>query len=249
MIHNEDRPVALITGAAKRIGACIAQTLHQHGWNIIIHCHRSTSAANQLAQQLEKARINSAYVITADLNRMDDVCYLAEAALTPWGKINALINNASSFFATPLSDASEAQWENLFSSNLKSPFFLSQKIWPELKKTRGCIINITDIFAERPMKEHSIYSIAKAGNSMMTKCLALEMAPDVRVNGIAPGAILWPADTDLDEMTQNQKREAIPLKDLGGPHVIANAVKFLLEESPYTTGHILTVDGGRSLKQ
>ena len=241
--------VALVTGAARRIGAAICRTLHAEGWNLIIHCHQSLAAAEALATTLNQQRPKSAQIIQADLNKMMDVQFLASAAPAVWGRLDALVNNASTFYPTPIPDATENQWDDLVGSNLKAPFFLSQALYPELSQQHGCIINISDIFAVRPMPRHTIYSIAKAGNAMMTKSLALEMAPNVRVNGIAPGAILWPENEMGEEVISVDKLQQIPLGKLGGTQAIAGSVKFLIMESPYITGQIISVDGGRSLQQ
>lgn len=241
--------VALITGAARRIGAAICRALHSEGWNLVIHCNKSQTQADALADELNLARPQSAQVIQADLNKMVDIQFLATAAPAAWGRLDALINNASTFFPTPIPSATEEQWDDLLGSNLKAPFFLSQALFFELKQQNGCIINISDIFAVRPMPRHTVYSIAKAGNAMLTKSLALEMAPDVRVNGIAPGAILWPENSEGQEMVCNEKLQQIPLGTLGGAPAIAATVKFLITEAPYITGQIIAVDGGRSLQQ
>ncbi len=245
----ENPRVALITGAARRIGATICRTLHRAGWNLVIHCHSSQAAAAQLAAELNLVRPASAAVLTANLNCLKEIEALARDALCSWGRVDALINNASSFFPTPLAEASEEQWDNLLGSNLKAPFFLSQQLYPELERRSGCIVNISDIFAARPMPGHSIYSIAKAGNIMLTKSLALEMAPAVRVNGVAPGAILWPESATGEEVPDPEKLRQIPLAKLGGADVIASAVLFLITDAVYITGEIITVDGGRSLRQ
>ena len=241
--------VALVTGAARRIGAAICCTLHAEGWNLIVHCHQSVAAAEALADTLNQQRTNSAQVIQTDLNKIVDIQFLATAAPAAWGRLDALVNNASSFYPTPIPDATEDQWNDLVGSNLKAPFFLSQMLYPALSQQHGCIINISDIFAVRPMPRHTIYSIAKAGNAMMTKSLALEMAPNVRVNGIAPGAILWPENEMGEEVTNHDKLQQIPLGRLGGAQAIADTVRFLITESSYITGQIIAVDGGRSLQQ
>lgn len=249
MTQTTPPKVALVTGAARRIGAAICRTLHADGWNLVIHCNRSQAHAEALADTLNQQRPESAQVIQADLNKMVDIHFLAAAAPAAWGRLDALVNNASSFFPTPLPDATEEQWDDLLSSNLKAPFFLSQALYPELRQQSGSIINISDIFAVRPMPRHAIYSIAKAGNAMMTKSLALEMAPYVRVNGVAPGAILWPENELGEEVVSHDKLQHIPLGRLGGTEAIADTVKFLMTKSPYITGQIIAVDGGRSLHQ
>ncbi len=244
------RPVALITGGARRIGATIATYLHQQDWNLIIHYRRSGSDATTLAERLNRQRTNSAFTIQADLADMDELSALAQATCAKWGQLNALINNASSFYPTPLSQANEQQWDDLFASNLKAPFFLSQKLSDALRENRGCIINIADIHAERPLKNHSIYCMAKAGNVMLTKTLARELAPEVRVNGIAPGAIAWPEDdAALSNSEQRSILNKIALERSGEPEDIARTVAFFLNDAPYITGQIISVDGGRSLQQ
>lgn len=241
--------VALVTGAARRIGAAICDTLHAEGWNVIIHCHKSMEDAATLANTLNQQRPKSAQVIQANLNKMEDIQFLSTAAPAAWGRLDALVNNASSFYPTPIPHSTEGQWNDLVGSNLKAPFFLSQMLYNELAQRHGSIINISDIFAVRPMPRHAIYSIAKAGNAMMTKSLALEMAPNVRVNGIAPGAILWPENEVGEEVISLDKLQQIPLRTLGGVEAIAASVKFLIMDSPYITGQIIAVDGGRSLQQ
>lgn len=242
-------PVALVTGASRRIGAAICRMLHDNGYNIVIHFHRSRAAAEALAAEFNARRDNSAKTMQADLNDLTQILALASYGDRAWGGVDALINNASSFYATPLASATEQDWDNLINSNLKAPFFLSAALKQSLAERQGAIVNIADIFAERPMPNHSIYSIAKAGNSMLTKALALELAPDVRVNGIAPGAILWPEDQQGQEKVDKTKLQSIPMQRLGGAHSIAEAVLFLLKRADYITGQILRVDGGRSLKQ
>ncbi|MDO3385298.1 pteridine reductase [Gilvimarinus sp. SDUM040013] len=244
-----DSPVALITGGARRIGAAIARKLHSAGWRLVIHCHHSLSDAEQLAGQLNSQRAASVNVLSADLCAMDQVKTLADSALTSFGQINALINNASSFYPTAIGEACESQWDDLIGSNLKAPFFLSQHLTPALTASKGCIVNIADIHAERPLKGHSIYCIAKAGNVMLTKTLARELAPDVRVNGIAPGAIAWPEDAAaLSEAEQSAILQRVALGRTGEPDDIARTVAFLLHDAPYISGQIIAVDGGRTLQ-
>ncbi len=244
------QPVALITGAARRIGAAIARALHHRHYNVIVHYRNNKADAETLVRELNTLRAHSAISLHADLNSMDDIDLLAANAKIVWGKISLLVNNASSFYPTPVPEATEAQWNDLFNSNAKAPFFLSQALSSTLKNERGCIINITDINAERPLEHHSIYSMAKAANTMLTKSLAKDMAPFVRVNGIAPGAILWPEKhTEIDAAQQQQMLDKIPMQTLGTPNDIANTVVFLAKEAPYITGQIISVDGGRTLGQ
>jgi len=255
---NNSNPVALITGAARRIGAVIAQTLHQQGFNIALHYSSSKQAAETLAAQLNNLRNNSCVCLSADLADVAQVQQLALDACSKWQRLDVLVNNASSFYPTPLSNANEQQWDNLFSSNTKGPYFLSQASAPELTKRQGTIINIADIHTEQPLRDHSIYCMAKAANRMMTKSLAKELAPAVRVNGIAPGAIMWPEShlcpnnqqLSIDGLTQDQKEHIvaqIPLHRTGSPEDIANAVYFLISKASYITGEVIAVDGGRRL--
>lgn len=242
-------PVALVTGAARRIGSEISKALHEAGYHVLLHYRNSADEAAQLAQTLNDSRPNSAICLRADLNNAEQVKQLAQQALAQWNRIDLLVNNASSFYPTPLSSASEDQWDDLMGSNLKAPFFLAQGLASTLAKNSGCIINIADIHGHKPMPNHTIYSIAKAGNIMLTKSLALELAPAVRVNGIAPGAMLWPEDAQGHMQVKPEALNPIPLQALGGAHSIARAVLFLAEKDSYITGHILTVDGGKSLRQ
>lgn len=242
-------PVALVTGGSRRIGAAICCSLHQAGYNLVIHYRSSGDSARQLAQRLNHSRDDSVRTFGADLDDMQQLQALADFTCNAWGRLDTLINNASTFFATPLQEATEAQWDALLNSNLKAPFFLSQHLSANLAEHKGNIINIADIFAERPMPNHCIYSIAKAGNRMLTQALALELAPNVRVNGIAPGAMLWPENADGEEQQDPKKLELIPLRRLGGAQAIADAVLFLAGSAAYVTGEIIKVDGGRSLRQ
>ena len=244
---NKGTKVALITGGAKRIGAAIAQLLHANGFNVVIHFNNSAQAAQQLVASLNQLRPNSAHCIQADLIQLDQLEQLAQAAQAQWQRLDLLVNNASSFYPTPIGTAQESDWENLMGSNLKAPFFLAQALAPALKKQRGCIINIADIYAERPLAKHSIYSIAKAGNLMLTKTLAQELGPEVRVNGIAPGAILWPKqEGKISEDEKHQLLAKIPLGTRGQAQDIAETLLFLANNAPYISGQVLAVDGGRS---
>lgn len=243
-----DAPVALITGAAKRVGAAVAEALHARGYRVIIHCRESRHEAVALAEYLNHARANSARVLQADLSDQTAVLELGTRALAVFGRVDALINNASSFYATPLALADESDWDALFTSNAKAPYFLAQSLMDALSKTHGCIINISDIYARHPLANHSIYCMAKAANEMMTRALAVELAPLVRVNGIAPGAILWPAADSDNTDKQQQILQKIPLARIGDTADIARAILFLVEDAPYMNGQILTLDGGRSLR-
>ncbi|MEE8056724.1 MAG: pteridine reductase [Pseudomonadales bacterium] len=237
---------ALITGAAQRIGAAIARELHQLGYNIIIHYRDSGTAANTLAEQLNQLREQSVACLQADLTSVTDVQRLAIESQKIWGRIDVLVNNASSFYSTPIAQATEADWSALIDSNLKGPFFLSQALSSNLKDNQGCIVNLVDIHSEKPMRKHAIYSIAKAGGAMMTKTLARELAPDIRVNGVSPGAILWP-EQETSEHTKKSIVDKIPLQRTGDTLDIARTVAFLVCRAPYITGQIIAVDGGRNL--
>lgn len=244
------KPVVLITGAAKRIGAAFSRAFHQQGFNIAIHYGRSKTAAEQLSNELNAVRSNSAIALPADLNQHSEVLQLAQSCLAQWQRLDLLINNASSFFPTRIGSSNEDDWDQLINSNLKAPYFLSQALAPALQKQGGSIINMADIHGDKPMAGHGIYNIAKAGNIMLTKTLAKELAPDIRVNGIAPGAIAWP-ETTADAAKQQDKQRAIldkiPLRRLGGYDNIVAAALYLSTQASYTSGQILSVDGGRSL--
>lgn len=247
-MHTNQHAVALITGSAKRLGRQMILTLHQAGYNVIIHCHQSVDAANALAEQLNQQRSNSAKVVTANLLVKEQIHQLAQKALACFNRIDVLVNNASSFYPTPLNQATDEHWFDLFGSNVKAPYFLSQALVPELTKRNGVIINMVDIHADKPLQEHSIYCMAKAALKMMTKSLARELAPTIRVNGIAPGAILWPSD-NAPALAENDKTailQQVPLNRLGEPLDIAKTLLFLIQ-APYITGQIIAVDGGRSL--
>jgi pteridine reductase len=242
-----DRPnVALVTGGAQRIGAAIAKQLHHNGFNIALHYRNSDAAANKLAEQFNRARSHSAVCIRADLNNIEQVQQLALESKNAWGQLNALVNNASAFYPTPLEQPLDSHWDNLINCNLKGPFFLSQALAPALKASQGSIVNIVDIHGERPLQNHSIYCIAKAGVAMMTKSLAKELAPQVRVNGVAPGAILWP-EQPLTDKEKSAMLNKIPLQTTGKTSDIARTVSFLIQDAPYINGQIIAVDGGRTL--
>lgn len=236
----------LVTGAAKRVGAAIVRGLHAAGYRVIIHFRESSEAADSLKNELNDRRPRSAVLLQADLSEMAQFPELAGRAIGIFGRIDALINNASAFYATPLDCITEAQWDELIGANLKAPFFLSLAFARELAQREGGIVNITDIHGLLPLKGFSIYSISKAGLVAMTRSLARELAPSVRVNGIAPGAILWPDNRVKDTEGEQQILSMIALERAGTPRDIADAVLFFLE-SRYITGQVLPVDGGRSL--
>lgn len=238
--------VILITGAAHRIGAQMARTLHAEGANLVLHYRTSREAAHKLQNELNAQRENSVVLVSADLLDNSAPPAIISDAVSAWGRLDVLINNASTFYPTPMGHVTLTQWDDLMGSNLKAPFFLSQAAAPHLKKSRGCIINIADIHADRPLKKHPVYSMAKAGLVMMTKSLACELGPEVRVNAIAPGAILWP-ENEMDEVTKVRIISRTFLKRQGTPDNIARAVLFLIRDAQYTSGQVLAVDGGRSL--
>ncbi|MGY6275651.1 pteridine reductase [Methylomonas sp. MgM2] len=237
--------VALITGGAKRIGAAIARQLHRSGYDLLLHYLTSSDQAEQLASELHGLRPNSAHVFQADLSTIEQVTGLANWVRARGG-IDVLVNNASLFYAGKVGQVTEQDWDNLLAVNLKAPFFLSQALASPLAEKQGCIINIVDIHAERGLLDFPVYSIAKAGLVAMTKCLAKELAPNVRVNAVAPGAILWP-EHPLDDEVKAGIVQKIALQRYGEVDDIAKAVWFLAEEANYVTGHVLTVDGGRML--
>ena len=243
---TDSAKVVLITGAAKRIGAAIAKQMHHLGFNVVLHYNTSDNEATRLANQFNLARSHSAVCLQANLNDTEQVQQLALDAKNAWGKLDAVVNNASTFYPTPLGEVTSEHWDQLINSNLKGAFFLCQALAPTLKTYCGCIVNIVDIYAERPLRNHSIYCIAKAGVAMMTQSLAKELAPDVRVNGVAPGAILWP-EQPLDQNDKNSILKKIPLQNIGKASDIARTVAFLIQDAPYISGQIIAVDGGRSV--
>jgi pteridine reductase len=236
----------LITGAARRIGAACARRLHQEGCHVIVHYKSSEREALELCSELNRSRPDSASVLQADLLGMEQLKGVADRAQKISGGIDVLINNASVFYSTPFGEVSEAQWDELLGSNLKAPFFLAQALGGTLTARRGCIVNIVDIHAERGLPGFSVYSLAKAGLAAMTRVLAKEMGPEVRVNGVAPGAIIWP-EQGLSDQKKEEILQHLALKRSGEPDDIAKAVLFLIRDADYMTGQILTVDGGRTL--
>ncbi len=238
--------VALITGSAKRLGAACARTLHGAGMNIIVHYRNSDEAAQKLKLELENSRPNSVVLFQADLLQFEKFDDLLKQVIAIWGRLDVLVNNASVFYPTKIGKITTDDWDVLLGINLKAPMFLSQVANQYLQKTQGCIINIADIYGDKPLKEHTVYSVAKAGLIMLTKSLARELGPKVRVNAIAPGAILWPENG----MAQNAKQKIVAgtaLKRSGESADIAKAVLYLAQDANYTTGQILVIDGGRTL--
>jgi pteridine reductase len=241
-----DRPVALITGAARRIGATIARCLHTAGYDLVVHYRGSEQAALALREALHSERRDSVLLVSADLADPASPQRLVDAAIDRFGRLDALINNASTFRPTPLGTITAADWDELFASNARAPLFLAQVAAPHLRERAGAIINIVDIYAERPLPDHPVYVMAKAALAALTAALARDLGPQVRVNGVAPGAILWP-EQPPDGYGQERLLAATALKRLGTPEDVASAVLFLLRDAHYVTGEILRVDGGRWL--
>ncbi|MGD8346084.1 MAG: pteridine reductase [Lysobacterales bacterium] len=237
---------ALVTGAAARIGACTAETLHERGCNVLLHCNSSVEKAATLAARLNDIRPGSAGVAQADLSSADGVERLAADCRAAFDRLDVLVNNASRFYPTRVGETQAWQWDDLVNSNLRGPYFLVQALLAELKTAAGSVINILDVHADRPMSNHGVYCISKAGLAMMTKFMAAELGPEIRVNGVSPGAILWPEH----ETSDAEKQAILDRTALGRPGEasdIANAVAFLALDAPYVTGQDLAVDGGRSL--
>ena len=245
-MNDEYKKWALVTGGAKRIGATIAETLHNRGFNVAIHYNSSSDAADQLCAQLNAKKQDSSIAIGADLIDQYALENLIPSLIKTTQRLDVLINNASTFYPTPIEKIALEDWENLFGTNLKAPLFLSKYTAKYLKQSQGNIINIIDIHSKKPLKEHPIYGSAKSGLAMLTRSLASDLAPDVRVNGISPGLILWP-ENKPSEQVKNNILQQIPLKKIGTPEDIANCVVFLIEDAPYITGEIIAVDGGRSI--
>ena len=238
--------VILVTGAARRIGAAIVTCLHENGARVAIHYRGSGDEAEDLANRLNGVRAHSAMAVQSDLMDVDRLPLLIRSVFDWGGRLDGLVNNASSFYPTPIGNIDEEQWDELVGSNLKAPLFLSQAAASHLRDSSGAIVNIVDIHADRPLKDHSVYGSAKAGLAMLTRSLAKDLAPDVRVNGVAPGAILWP-ENGMEESIQQSILDQIPLKRPGTPADIAGCVLYLLRDATYITGQIIPVDGGRSI--
>jgi pteridine reductase len=246
MTFSAERRVALITGAGKRVGAVIARTLHAAGYDVALHYRHSAAEAEALAVELERRREGSTLTVQAELARVEQLPGLVERVLAHYGRLDALVNNASSFYPTPLGSATEAQWNELFAANAQAPFFLTQAAAPALRESGGAIVNLVDIYAERPLADHPIYCMAKAALLAMTRSTALDLGPAVRVNGVAPGAVLWPSD-GKPYADQQAMLARTPLRRAGSPDDVAGAVLWLLRDAPFVTGQILRVDGGRTL--
>jgi pteridine reductase len=237
---------ALITGGARRVGACIVRTLHAAGANVVIHCNRSRAPAEEMAARLEADRPGSTAIVTADLLDVDQLPRLVQACRERFGSLNLLVNNASTFYPTPLGSMTAKQWDDLMGTNLRAPTFLAQAAAADLKRSQGLIINVVDIHGMRPLRDHIIYSTAKAALIMLTRALARELAPEVRVNGIAPGPVMWP-EADMDDDRKAEILDKTPLHRVGSPEDIARTALFFATSAPFVTGQILAVDGGRSI--
>ncbi|MDX2218345.1 MAG: pteridine reductase [Burkholderiales bacterium] len=238
----------LVTGGAKRIGAAISRTLHAAGANVVIHCNTSRTEADKLAAELNAARAKSAAVVQGNLAASNALKGLVDQAASLFGRLDGLVNNASVFYATPMGGINEDQWIDLMGTNLLAPLFLSQAAVPYLTKTQGAIVNIVDIHAERPLKDYTVYNMTKAGLAGLTRSLALELGPNIRVNGVSPGAIIWPeTGNDYPEAERERIVNQVPLKRVGGGEDIAGAVKYLMLDAPYVSGQIVAVDGGRGI--
>ena len=239
--------VVLITGGAKRVGAAICRRLHAAGANLMLHYRASKGEARLLQAELNGARADSVALIQADLLDLKALPSLVEQTVQRFGRLDALVNNASSFYASPIGEITSAIWDDLMGTNLRAPLFLAQAAAPALKKAQGTIVNIADIHAERPLKSYVVYSVAKSGLVALTRSLARELAPEVRVNAIAPGPILWPDDDAFDEVSRQRIISHTLLKREGTPDDIAKAVHFLLADATYVTGETINVDGGRHI--
>jgi len=240
--------VVLITGGAKRVGAAICRELHAHGAQLMIHYKTSISEARALQAELNLQRANSVAIIQGDLHNTAILPSMVNETVKHFGRLDVLINNASAYFPTEIGQINEDNWHDLMGSNLKAPVFLTQAAAPELRKNHGCIVNITDMHIERPKKGYIVYSVAKAGLVTLTKSLAHELGPEVRVNAVAPGPVQWPENNpQFDEVYRQRVINQTLLKRVGEPEDVAKAVKFLVYDAPFITGHVLAVDGGRSL--
>lgn len=240
--------VILITGGSKRLGAAICRKLHTMGMSLMVHYRSSKIEAQKLQTDLNRIRPNSVALVQADLLDISQLPKIVSETIKHFGRLDSLINNASSFSPSPMGKITEKLWGELIGSNLKAPLFLSQAAAPYLKEQRGCIVNIIDIHSEWPLKKYVIYNSAKSGLATLTKSMALELSPEIRVNGVSPGSILWPENGEWsDEFTRKRIIGKTLLKRIGEPNDIAKTVLFLISDAPYITGQIIVVDGGRSI--
>jgi pteridine reductase len=242
-----DGKAVLVTGGAKRVGAAIARRLHAAGADLMLHYNASKAEAQALQAELNGLRADSAATVQANLANAAELSELIKCAVARFGRLDVLVNNASNFYATPLGDIGPKEWDDLIGINLRAPLFLSQAAAPHLRKASGCIVNITDIHADRPLKQYVVYSVAKAGLVGLTKSLARELGPEVRVNAVAPGPVEWPDNEDFDELTRQRIVSHTLLKRSGEAEDVARAVHYLVAEAGYVTGQVLAVDGGRSI--
>jgi len=251
-MHLLQGKVALVTGSSRRIGAVTVRALHEQGAKVVVHYRNSADEAKELCDELNEIRASSCSIQQAELSDVSALQQMIDRITTETGRLDILVNNASSFYPTKVGEIKEADWDNLMGSNLKAPLFLSQAAAPHLKKTQGCIVNMVDIHSERPLQEHPVYCSAKAGLAMLTKSLAKELGPEIRVNGVSPGAIMWPeADNDSPEVIALHQSilDKTSLKKSGSAEDIAKVILFLVTQADYITGHIIPVDGGRLLNQ
>jgi len=240
--------VALITGGARRVGAAVCRSLHAAGLDLMVHYRSSADDARALQAELNALRPQSVALVQADLLNMSSLPTMVNDTVRQFGRLDVLINNASSYYPTPVGEVGEGEWEDLMGTNLKTPLFLSQAAAPHLKRNHGCIVNIVDIHADRPMRNYLVYSVAKGGLLALTRALASELGPEVRVNGVSPGVIVWPEDERWsDEVARQRIIHTTLLKRVGEPEDIARTVRFLVLDAPYVTGQIIAVDGGRSI--
>jgi pteridine reductase len=241
-----DGKVALVTGGARRVGAAIVRALHEVGATVVIHANRSVDEAGALRDALNAERSGSADAVRCDLDETGELGPMIEHVVARHRRLDVLVNNASGFHPTPIGRTNEAQWAELMGSNLKAPFFLSQAAAGPLRASRGCIVNIVDIHARKPMRDYAVYCAAKAGLQMLTLAMAKDLGPEVRVNAVAPGAILWP-ESPMDPQVQDEIIATTTLKRVGDPSDVARTVRFLVADAPYITGQVIAVDGGRSI--